>query len=495
MTIADTANRLKKQAQSEIRATNAKVGMKNLERQAEGFPPMPNLSMGNPDFPPSAELVSEIAARWQKVAQMNSAEQRSFFAYQSAQSSAKTQKKMVELYNHNYPKAGIDTANVMLFNGATHFVSTVFNISENHIEGETAKVAVFAPYYPSHADQVELAGKEFVPIYVQAGETPATALQRVIDSNRAKNGANLISSLLLSYPSNPTGNYFSREELAGIMDVAANRKNAGMILAVERLYDGVANNPADIPFPLDINPNFYKECPYAEATSFAKSYGMPGSHLAYGFATKELMTVIGPVSQKNLSTVSAEAENTLQTTIDFEISGKLDAWKAEMRKHYMDNVNYLRENMPVGFQKLPMINDERHASFYYPIGAPGWIGKNIPDRVTQINGDSKREVSGIREKLGKQKFENCKDIAKFLLEAEIAAVVPLVPFGVDDPYFRVSCAVNMQDLQRAIGGLSAANKAVATGRDVVLQHKNGEVVSPDFVAITTSSMGTSRYVG
>jgi aspartate/methionine/tyrosine aminotransferase len=458
---------LVEQEDSPIRIINKTVGEINFERKQQGFEPVPNLSMGIPNFPPSDEMVGEIAKRMSDIASAPEEDKTKFFTYQSSKGNESTQSKITEFYNKEYPESSISNDNVMIFNGATQFATLMFSSINNQKNGNKTKIAVYAPYFSNHKDQVEMNGKEFVPIHEKERETPASALARTIDENKDKNGNNLISMLLLSYPNNPTGNYYSKDELKGIMDVVENQGD--MMLGVEKLYDKIAKNPEDIVFPMQLDSDYHEKVPYFEATSLSKSYSMPGSHVSYGFGSKELMEVIPNIALKSINSLSAEAENTLRVVIDFDIGGKLDDWKQDMSNHYLERVAILSDNMPDGFQKHPMVSDERQGSFYITMGAPDWIGKQIPDSVTHKSEAGQRKIESIREKIGKENFESGSDIAQFLLQSESAAVVSLDNFGLDEPYFRVSCAVSKDDITRARDAMSACNKGVMEGKEVIIE--------------------------
>jgi len=464
---------------SPIRAMNAKVQGLNKEREQQGFPEVPNLSMGIPDFPPSKELINEVAEKWKHIATLSPKEHLKLFGYQNPRGGDATREKITQLYNNRYEESEIGDDNVMMFNGATHFSSTLFASLRSEKDGEKTKVAVFAPHFPTQKDQVEMNGKEFVPIRIKEGETPATAFSRTIEEEREKsaNGNNLISAVFLSYPTNPTGSYFSKEELSDVMKVVEDQGD--MMLGVERLYDKIADKPDDIVYPLQIDPKYHEKVPYAEAASLSKGYSLPGEHIAHGFASKEVMDIMGKVSFKTICGPSASAENTLRTVIDFEMQGKLDKWNEEMREHYMERVGTLNENIPDGFEVHPLVNKDKHGSFYVTMGAPDWVGKDIPDSVTHKVGEKTRKIDGIREKMGKVEgattFKNGTDITKFLVEAEIGAFVPLAPFGLDEPYFRASCATDKDSISRAVSGMSSCNKGITQGEDIVIEHKEQTV--------------------
>ncbi len=255
------------QEDSPIRAMNRKVNELNQQRASEGFDKIPNLSMGVPNFPPSMELISEINNRFNQVVKLPSQEQAEFFSYQNPQGGDATREKISEFYKKQYPNSEIPSDTTMIFSGATHFSSTLFSSLRNERNGEKSKIAVFAPHFPTQKDQVEMSGKEFVPIEIKADESPASALARTIEDNKSTNGSNTISAVFLSYPTNPTGNYYSKDELGGIMDFV--KEQGDVMLGVERLYDKIAKTPDDIIYPLEVDPDYLKKVPYAEAASLS----------------------------------------------------------------------------------------------------------------------------------------------------------------------------------------------------------------------------------
>lgn len=484
--------RLIEQPDSEIRKINEIAGEMNAVRQSEFFTKVPNLSMGIPNFPPSAELIKEISKRLSEVAKSSDDERTKYFSYQNPRGSIATQDKIAEFYKREYPDSELSSENSMIFNGATQFSSLMFDSLNSDLNGSKAKIALFVPYFPIQKDQIQMSGKEQVSIIIKDGETPAQALSRNIDNNLDKNGNNTISALLLSYPNNPTGNYYSKEELSDIMSVVGQQGN--MMLGVEKLYDKIAKDPNDIVFPLHIDPKYHEKVPYMESTALSKSYSMPGSHIAYGFASKELMQVLPNIAFKTINCPSAEVENTLRTVLDFEISGGLDNWKNDMCNHYLERVAAFSDKLPEGFSKHPSVNSDRQGSFYVTVGAPDWIGKEIPDNATHSNGDNDRKITAIREKIGKDKFTSGKDITDFLLYSESAAVVSLNNFGLDEPYFRVSCAVDIEDIKRAKDSMESCNKAVIEGKDVFINSsKEAENSKKRTIDSNTTEASSSQW--
>jgi aspartate/methionine/tyrosine aminotransferase len=462
---------------SPIRAINYIAGAKNSERAKDGLPPIANLSMGKPNFPPAKKLLEEQAKRAQAMADIPQDKIVALTAYQPEQGHPDTRKAIVEFYKTKYPNSGLADKDVMVLNGATNFVDVVFRSIKPEIQGRKTCIAVFVPYYPTHKDQVEMAGHEFVPVHIKAGESPDEALKRVVADKP-------IAALLLSYPSNPLGNYYSEQELQGIMNIV---KDNDIIMAVERVYDTVAANPSDIKYPLDIDPKFHEKVDYAEATSLAKGFSVPGYHVAYGFASEKLFGVMKAVFQKSANGVGIPSEIALQCVLDLHSRGELKEWETEMQAYYMSNVGKLTGGLDdSGFKTHPSREKERIGTFYVPIGAPNWLGKDIPDTVVHKIGEKERKIEGLKNKVNPEgsKFRDGADVAKFLLEGEFAAFVPLVHFGeTNSNYFRASCAVDSKAIEQALSAMKVADRAVITGRDCFVQYTDdGKILAANAIS-------------
>jgi aspartate aminotransferase len=114
---------------------------------------------------------------------------------------------------------------VVVSNGAKHSLSNVFTV----LLDPGDEVIIPAPYWVSYAELVKLTGA--VPVIIETRQEDDFKLPPE-QLRRATTGRTKI--LLLCSPSNPTGSMYSREELGGLADVAAEND---LLVVADEIYE------------------------------------------------------------------------------------------------------------------------------------------------------------------------------------------------------------------------------------------------------------------
>ena len=207
--LSDRLNRL---------ATSATLAMsqKSSELKAQGVDVI-NLSVGEPDF----NTPDHIKAAAIKAVEEN------FSRYSPVPGYPALREAIVKkLKNENdleYTAAQISCAN-----GAKQSVCNAVLAIVN--DGD--EVIVPAPYWVSYPDMVKLAGG--TPVFIPAGIeqdfkiTPAQLEAAITPKTRA---------IILCSPSNPTGSFYSKEELAALAEVLA--KHERVIILADEIYEHI----------------------------------------------------------------------------------------------------------------------------------------------------------------------------------------------------------------------------------------------------------------
>ncbi len=279
------------------------------------------------------------------------------------------------------------------------------------------EVIVPTPYWVSYPDMILLA--EGTPVYVDGREEngfkiSAADLEAAI-TPRTK-------WVLLNSPSNPSGAAYTRDELAALTAVILEHPHVWVM--TDDMYEHITYDGFEFTTPAQVEPALADRTLTINGVS--KAYAMTGWRLGYGAGPEELvraMTVIQSQSSTHTSSITQEAAvEALNGPQDFiEEHKKMFQERRDLVVSMLNQADGISCRTPEG------------AFYVYPSCA-GVIGRKAPDGVT-ISDDSA--------------------FCTYLLESEGVAVVPGVAFGLS-PYFRISYATSMEELEDACGRIQRA---------------------------------------
>ena len=279
------------------------------------------------------------------------------------------------------------------------------------------EVVVPTPYWVSYPDMVLLA--EGTPVYVDGLEengfklSPADLEAAITPRTKW---------VLLNSPSNPSGAAYTRDELAALTAVILRHPHVWVMS--DDMYEHITYDGFEFTTPAQVEPALAERTLTVNGVS--KAYAMTGWRLGYGAGPVELvraMTVIQSQSSTHTSSITQEAAvEALNGPQDFI---------AEHKKMFQE-----RRDLVVA-----MLNQADGISCRTPEGAfyvypscAGVIGRTTPEGAV-ISDDSA--------------------FCTYLLESEGVAVVPGAAFGLS-PYFRISYATSMEELEDACGRIQRA---------------------------------------
>ena len=261
------------------------------------------------------------------------------------------------------------------------------------------EVIIPAPYWLSYPEMVRLAGAD--PVFVATTEENNWKMtaEEFQDAMTPRTKMVIINS-----PGNPTGSVYTREELAAIVEVAADEEI--LILSdeiYEKLtYDGAEHvSVASLPGAADIT---------ITINGFSKAYAMTGWRLGYLGAPEGIAKAIDAIQSHSTSNPTSFAQK-----------GALAALKGDQQPvaDMRDEFDVRRQYMIGRLQKIPRVSVVNPQGAFYAlvnISQLGLSSTNFADR---------------------------------LLSKHHVAVVPGVAFG-DDRTVRLSYATSMDVINKGL---------------------------------------------
>lgn len=395
------ANRIATMDISEI----LRIGAAATERKRQGHPVIV-LGAGEPDFD-TPDHVKEAAIQAIRAGQTK---------YTALQGTVELKDAIIHKFR---TENGLDysPAEVMASSGAKQVIHNALMATVN--PGD--EVILGAPYWASYIDMIRIA--EGVPVPVVCREEngfrldPADLEAAITPRTRW---------VLLNSPSNPSGAAYSREQLEPLLDVLARHPQVWLI--ADDIYEHILYDGLGFVTPVQLRPELRERTLIVNGVS--KAYAMTGWRIGYGAGPKALISAMATVQSQSTSNPSSvsQAAAIAALTGPQDIIRERAASFQQRRDMVVDRLN-----------AMPGITCRRpEGAFYVYPGCAGVIGKHTPE--------------------GKR-IESDSDFCRYLLEHHDTAVVPGSAFGLA-PYFRISYAASMQELQTACDRIAKACEAL-----------------------------------
>ena len=283
------------------------------------------------------------------------------------------------------------------------------------------EVILPAPYWTSYADMVAIAGG--VPVPVVGTEAngfrldPADLEAAITPRTRW---------LFLNSPSNPSGAAYSAAQLRPVLDVVLRHPQLWVLaddIYEHILYDGLA-----FATPVAVEPRLRDRCLTVNGVS--KAYAMTGWRVGYGAGPRALIAAMAVVQSQSTSCPSS-----ISQVAAIEALTGPQAIVAERCRSFQDR----RDAVVAALNATPGISCRvPEGAFYTYASCAGVLGR--------------RTAKG-------QVLQSDSDFCRYLLDDFEVAVVPGSVFGLA-PYFRISYATSMAQLQEACQRIQAACKAL-----------------------------------
>lgn len=283
------------------------------------------------------------------------------------------------------------------------------------------EVVIPAPSWVAYADITHFA--EGVPVWV---------------ATRPENGFKLQPSqleaaitprtkwLLLNSPSNPSGAVYTAEELRALAAVLERFPQVWTI--ADDIYEHVLYDGRSFATLAAVAPQLAGRTLTVNGVS--KTFAMTGWRLGYAAGPVELIRAMARLQAQS----SLNPSSVSQAAAVAALNGPMDIVRERCAEF-----EARRNAMVPRLAAIPGLACERpHGAFYIYVSCAGWLGKRTPQG---------------------RKLENDADVAGYLLESGVA-----VPNGAGyglSPYFRVSFAAALPNLEEACRRIDAAARKLA----------------------------------
>jgi aspartate aminotransferase len=272
------------------------------------------------------------------------------------------------------------------------------------------EVIIPAPYWASYPDMVKLTGAE--PVIIKTG------LEDNFKINQAQLRAAITPKtrlLILNSPSNPTGEYYTREALLKLGEVLL--EHPGIVIASDDIYEHILWHAQPFANILNACPTLYDRTVVLNGVS--KAYAMTGWRIGYAAGPKQLIQAMADLQSQSISNPTSIAQIAAQAALEGDQGSVREQCKVFKQRH---DLVYTRLNQLKGVKCLPA-----QGTFYVFPTMEGVIA----------------DIDGVDEDIA---------LAEYLLEKAGLAMVPGSAFGAPG-YMRLSFATSLDNLKRAMDRL------------------------------------------
>jgi aspartate/methionine/tyrosine aminotransferase len=400
--IADRVNRI------ELSPT-LKITAKAQAMKAEGID-IVDLSVGEPDFP-TPENVKEAA---KKAINDN-------FTKYTANDGIPALKKAIQKKLLEDNSLEYDLNEIIVSCGAKQCLYNLAVALFN--KGEEAIIP--SPYWVSYPQQVALAKAR--PVIVQTKEENDFKITpEELRSNLNFN----TKTLILNYPSNPTGSTYTREELEAIAEIALEE---GIYVISDEIYEKVLYDDLPHYSIASLGKDIREKTIVINGVS--KAYSMTGWRIGYAAGPKDLIAAMAKIQSHNTSNAPSVSQMASLEALggpQFEVS--------RMAQEFQKRRNYLHQRL----LQIPRISCLKPAGAFYL----------FPNVSSYFN----TEYRGMR-------INNSFGLSYYLLKEAKVAVVPGAAFG-NDAFIRISYAAGMEELEEGANRISGALENLKVSRRV-----------------------------
>jgi aspartate aminotransferase len=286
--------------------------------------------------------------------------------------------------------------------------------------GPGDQVIVPAPFWVSYPPMILLAGAE-----------------PVIVPTRAENGFKLIPeelrsvltpetrAIILNSPSNPTGSVYSRRELEALGEIIINHDLA---VISDDIYDKILFDEPSFTNLAMLDPRLKEKTLVVNGVS--KSYSMTGWRIGYLAGPKPVIGAINTIQSHSTSNPTSIAQKASVAAL----RGPQD-FVRKMVSEFDRRRRYISERL----KAIPgvQVHDPKGAFYIFP-DFSSYYGRKTADRL----------------------IGNSLDLADYLLEKALIAVVPGAAFG-EDNCIRFSYATSLERIEKGLDRLEKALKELS----------------------------------
>lgn len=307
-------------------------------------------------------------------------------------------------------------AQVVISNGAKHSLMNAFMAILN--EGD--EVIIPAPFWLSYAEMVRIAGGVPVILHTKKENHFMMTAAGLEEAYTAKTKA-----LVLTTPSNPTGQVMDRKDLEMAADFAVRHD---LILISDEIYEKLIYDEGKQHISVaSLGKEVYDRTIVINGVS--KSYAMTGWRIGYAAAPLEIAKLMASLQSHMASNPNSIAQEATVAALN----GPQDC-VAEMCKAFKERRDYIFERE----EAIPLLSALKpEGAFYLFVDVSATYGKSCDG----------------------QKIASAADFAALLLEKKYVAVVPCADFGMPD-YIRLSYATSLELIREGMDRIEAFVKAL-----------------------------------
>tara|TARA_B100001989_G_C24539321_1_gene466555 strand:+ start:211 stop:1422 length:1212 start_codon:yes stop_codon:yes gene_type:complete len=275
------------------------------------------------------------------------------------------------------------------------------------------EVIIQAPYWTSYPEMIKLAGADPVILPTHADSNFKIKSRQLSDAITP-----FTKMIILNSPSNPTGSYYTEEDLQMLANVLVDHPK--ILILSDDVYEKILWDQEQFKNIVNTVPSFKNRSIVVNALS--KSYAMTGWRLGYVAASAQIVeamtkiqsqTTSNPCSISQVAAVAALSKNSQQSI-------------EEMVSKYHNRYNYVAERIST----LPGLTlSEAKGSLYA-----------FPD------------ATGLIQAL---KLKDDIELCQFLIEKAKVSVVPGSAFGAPN-HIRLSYATSRSMIEKAFNRIEAA---------------------------------------
>ena len=281
-----------------------------------------------------------------------------------------------------------------------------YNLAQALLD-EGDEVIIPAPYWVSYPDMVLLA--DATPVIVAAGQqqqfkiTPEQLEAAITPKTKL---------FVLNSPSNPTGQAYSREELAGLAEVLL--KHPQVVIASDDMYEHIVWEEGGFCNILNVCPELYDRTLVLNGVS--KAYSMTGWRIGYAGGPKEVIVAMKKIQSQSTSNPTSISQIAAQAALEGDQS-----CIAEMLRAFKQRHDFVVEQL----NQIPGID-------CLPTDGTFYVFPNVEGMIARLD--------GIADDVA---------LAEYLIEKAGVALVPGSAFGAPG-HVRISIATSMENLEKAL---------------------------------------------
>lgn len=299
-----------------------------------------------------------------------------------------------------------ESAQVIISNGAKHSLINTFMAILN--EGD--EVIIPAPFWLSYSEMVRIAGGVPVIIYTKKENKFMMTKEELENAYTEKTKA-----VVLTSPSNPTGQVMGRADLEMIADFAISHD---ILVVSDEIYEKLIYDEGKQHISIaSLSKEIYDRTIVINGVS--KSYAMTGWRIGYAAAPLPIAKLMASLQSHMASNPNTIAQMATITALN----GPQDC-VAEMCVEFKKRRDYIFERE----EAIPLLSALKpEGAFYLFVDVSGTYGKSYEG----------------------QEIKTAADFASILLDQKYVAVVPCADFGMPD-YIRLSYATSMELIKKGM---------------------------------------------